>query len=72
VAQQARTDIGFQGGQVLALRTGEKSYEELMHALADDNAGRWHVVETDEERIRVDLSQIVYVRRETGNQKVGF
>lgn len=69
---QARTDIGFQGGQVLTLRTDDDVYEKLMTALADDHAGRWHAFDSDEERVQVDLSQVVYVRRDTGNQKVGF
>lgn len=72
MAQQARTDIGFQGGQILALRTQQDVYERLMDALADDKAGRWHAVDTGEEIVQIDLSQVVYVRRETGDQKVGF
>lgn len=68
----ARTDIGFQGGQVLALRVEDDVYEALMAALGDDRAGRWHAIDSEEDRVQVDLAQIVYVRRETGNQKVGF
>jgi hypothetical protein len=69
---QARIDIGFQGGPALALRVDDDAIEKLMAALADDNAKRWHALESDEERITVDLSQVVYVRRETGNRTVGF
>jgi hypothetical protein len=72
MARTARTDIGFQGGPVLALRTDDEAYDKLMAALADDGAARWHALDTDEERIQIDLSQVVYVRRETGDQKVGF
>ena len=68
----ARTDIGFQGGQVLALRVEDDVYEALMAALGDDRAGRCHAIDSEEDRVQVDLAQIVYVRRETGNQKVGF
>ena len=68
----ARTDIGFQGGQVLALRVEDDVYEALMAALGDARAGRWHAIDSEEDRVQVDLAQIVYVRRETGNQKVGF
>ena len=70
--QTARTDIGFHGGQVLSLRTGDDSYRKLMDALADDAAARWHSLELDDEQLQLDLSQIVYVRRETGNRAVGF
>lgn len=69
---QTRVDIGFQGGPALALRIEDAAIEALMAALADDNASRWHKLESDEEAITVDLSQVVYVRRETGNRTVGF
>lgn len=72
MAQMARTDIGFKGGQVLALRTADEVYDKLMAALADDNAGRWHALELEDERVQVDLASVVYVRRETGNKTVGF
>ena len=72
MAQSARTDIGFQGGQVLSLRTADDAYKKLMKALADDKSGRWHAVDTGDEVVQIDLSQVVYVRRETGNRAVGF
>jgi hypothetical protein len=64
--------VGFQGGPVLAVRAKPDSYDSLVAALGDDNAGRWQTLETDDSEILVDLSQIVYVRRESGDQKVGF
>ncbi len=67
-----RLDIGFQGGQVLAVRALADAYDKLTKALGDDKSKRWHTVETDDSEILVDLSQIVYVRRESGDQKVGF
>ncbi len=72
MAQTARTDIGFQGGQVLSLRTADDAYEKLMAALADDGGSRWHALDLEDERLQLDLSQIVYVRRETGARAVGF
>lgn len=68
----ARTDIGFQGGQVLSLRTVDDEYEKLVDALADDGSARWHTLGLEDEQLQLDLSQIVYVRRETGNRAVGF
>jgi len=72
MAQSARTDIGFQGGQVLSLRTADDAYKRLMDALANDAAPRWHSLDLDDEVLQLDLSQVVYVRRETGNRAVGF
>ena len=68
----ARTDIGFQGGQVLSLRTADDEYQKLVDALADDGSARWHTLALEDEQMQLDLSQIVYVRRETGNRAVGF
>jgi hypothetical protein len=72
VAQIARTDIGFQGGQVLSLRAADDAYEKLVAALASDAAPRWHTLELEDEHVQLDLAQIVYVRRETGARAVGF
>ena len=67
-----RLDVGFQGGQVLAVRSPLDAYDKLVKALGDDKAKRWHTLETDDSEILVDLAQIVYIRRDSGNQKVGF
>ncbi|MBA3299414.1 MAG: hypothetical protein H0U24_04955 [Thermoleophilaceae bacterium] len=67
-----RIDVGFQGGQMLAIRAGADALEKLLTALEDDKSGRWHTLETDESSVLIDLSQVVYVQRESGNQKVGF
>jgi hypothetical protein len=72
MADTRRIDLGFQGGQVLAIRAPAESQEKLEKALADDGGSRWHTLETTDEHILVDLSQVVYVRRESGTQKVGF
>jgi hypothetical protein len=61
--------IGFQGGQVLALRVLDKQLESLQKALG--NTG-WHELETEEGPVRLDLAQIVYVRSESSDLHVGF
>ena len=65
-------DVGFEGGPVLAVRATEESYTNLVKALGDDAADRWQSITTDDSEILVDLSKVVYVRREAGDQKVGF
>lgn len=72
MADLRRIDVGFQGGQVLAVRSPADAYDKLTKALGDDKSKRWHALETDDSEILVDLSQVVYVRREGGDQKVGF
>jgi hypothetical protein len=65
-------DVGFAGGPVLAVRATEESYAALVKALGEDGSDRWQTVTTDDSEILIDLSKVVYVRRESGDQKVGF
>jgi hypothetical protein len=64
-----RVSIGFQGGQVLALRVTDGQLELLYQALGD---GGWHEFETEEGPVRLYLGQVVYVRTEDSDQRVGF
>ena len=64
-----RVSVGFQGGQVLALRVTEEQLEALYRALGD---GGWHELETEEGPVRLDLAQVVYVRSEISDRGVGF
>jgi hypothetical protein len=65
-------DIGFQGGPVLPTRVKESSYEELHKALSKGSSDRWFELETLDSKISIDLSQVVYVRIDTEEQRVGF
>lgn len=67
-----RVDVGFNGGQVLTLRMAKEPYEALTVALADDRAERWHTVATEDSDVTLDLSQLVYVRLDTEQHRVGF
>lgn len=67
-----RVDVGFNGGQVLTLRMAKEPYEALTAALADDRAERWHTVATEDSDVTLDLSQLVYVRLDTEQHRVGF
>jgi hypothetical protein len=64
-----RISIGFQGGQVLALRVTEEQLKGLYKALAD---GGWHELGSDEGPVRLYLGQVVYVRAEEQDSHVGF
>jgi hypothetical protein len=67
-----RIDIGFQGGQVLPARVKQGSFEGLRSALSDERAERWFELETQDSKIAIDLSQVVYIRIDTDEQRVGF
>ena len=64
-----RISVGFQGGQVLALRVSDEQLRALHKALG--GAG-WHELGTEDGLVRLDLGQIVYVRAESDDQRVGF
>ncbi|HEX4564016.1 MAG TPA: hypothetical protein VH115_06125 [Solirubrobacteraceae bacterium] len=61
--------IGFQGGQVLALRLTDDQLATLYHALVE---GGWHEIASEEGPVRLDASQVCYVRAESDDQRVGF
>lgn len=64
-----RVSVGFQGGQVLALRVSDEQLQALHKALG---AGGWHELQTEDGPVRLDLAQVVYVRSEEDDQRVGF
>jgi hypothetical protein len=64
-----RISIGFQGGQVLAVRVSEAQLKDLDKALVD---GGWHELQTEDGLVRVYLGQVVYVRSEDEDSRVGF
>ena len=70
--ESRRIDIGFQGGPVLPARVKQSSYDELHKALSKDRSDRWFELETVDSKISIDLSQVVYVRIDTEEQRVGF
>jgi hypothetical protein len=68
-APTRRIGIGFQGGQVLALRVTDEQLAGLNQALG---GGGWHEVDSEEGPVRLDISQVVYVRSEGDELRVGF
>jgi hypothetical protein len=63
--------IGFQGGQVLALRLSEAQLKELNGVLREGRE-RWHEVEAADGAVLVDVGQVVYLRVESDEHRVGF
>ena len=64
--------IGFQGGQVLSMRISEEKLSELRQALANGDGGGWREVEATDGAVVLDLSQVVYLRVESDEHRVGF
>jgi hypothetical protein len=67
-----RVDVGFAGGQAITLRLSEDAFRALRKALSSDRSDRWHDLETEDGPVSLDLSQIVFVRRDQAEQRVGF
>ena len=64
-----RVSIGFQGGQVLALRVSEEELKALEQAL---ETGGWHEVKSEEGPVRLYLGQVVYISADSAEPHVGF
>jgi hypothetical protein len=69
MAALRRIGIGFQGGQVLALRVSDDQLKGLYKAL---DGGGWHELQSEDGPVRVYLGQVVYVRAEDEDSRVGF
>jgi hypothetical protein len=50
----------------------QSAFDGLRSALSHERAERWFELETQDSRISIDLSQVVYVRIDTDAQRVGF
>ena len=66
---RSRVVLGFQGGGALPLKLTEADTKKLMDALAK---GEWHDIADADGPVKGNLSQVVYVRSEADEQKVGF
>jgi hypothetical protein len=63
--------VGFQGGQVLSLRLSDSQLTDLRAAMREGRE-RWHEVEAADGAVVVDLGQIVYLRVESDEHRIGF
>ena len=67
-----RIDIGFQGGQVLPVRVTQEVFDSFKKGLADSGSEGWFDLKTQDSEVHIDLSQVVYVRLDTEEHRVGF
>ena len=64
-----RVSVGFYGAQVLALRLAQGDLDGLLGALEQ---GGWHRVAAEEGEVTLNLAQVIYVRVENEEQRIGF
>jgi hypothetical protein len=65
-----RVEIGFSGGQVVAMRMNEEKVRDLRKAL--DKADGWSDIETEDGTVALDLREVVFVRGAPGEHRIGF
>jgi hypothetical protein len=66
-----RTAVGFQGGQVLSLRLPEEVLVKLRETLKEGKE-RWVEVDASDGAVLVDVGQVVYLRVESDEHRIGF
>jgi hypothetical protein len=66
-----RTALGFQGGGVLSLRLPEEVLSSLRDTLKEGR-DRWMEVEASDGAVLVDIGQVVYLRVESDEHRIGF
>jgi hypothetical protein len=64
-----RVTIGFAGGPSVSVRVKEDALKDLRNALS---GGGWHVLETEDGEVTLNLGQIVFLDVDTGEPRVGF
>ena len=64
-----RVELGFEGGQVIAVRISQSELDALRKALGGDG---WHLLKTEEDEVDVNLADLVFLRTAGDGQKVGF
>ena len=70
MASSSRLSIGFQGGQVLALRVSDEQLGALNQALVGGSG--WHDIDGEDGPVRVALEEVVYVSADKDDSRVGF
>ena len=70
-APARRAAVGFQGGQVLSMRLSDEQLTTLRNVLRDGKE-RWHEVEATDGAVLVDLGQVVYLRVDSDDHRIGF
>jgi hypothetical protein len=65
-----RAEIGFGGGQVVAVRLVPKQLADLRKAV--EKGEGWHSLETEDGALSLDLAKVVFVRAASPEHRVGF
>jgi len=69
MAEAQKVEIGFEGGQVVAVRLGE---DELKALRKQVEKGGWHDIATEDGTLAVYVGKVAFIRTDSGAPKVGF
>jgi isopenicillin N synthase-like dioxygenase len=69
MADAQKVEIGFEGGQVIAVRLNE---EELKGLRKQVEKGGWHDVKTEDGVLAVYVGKVAFLRIDSGAHRVGF
>ena len=66
-----RVAVGFHAGGSLPLRLNDDKLADLRKAITAA-AGGWHEVESEDGTVLLNLAQVIYLRVESDEHKIGF
>ena len=69
MADAQKVEIGFEGGQVVAVRL---TADELKDLRKQVEKGGWHDLHTEDGVVAVYLGKVAFLRIESGAHRVGF
>jgi len=69
MAEAQKVEIGFEGGQVVAVRIGEDELKDLRKQV---EKGGWHDIKTEDGVLSVYVGKVAFLRIQSGAQQVGF
>jgi hypothetical protein len=69
MAEAQKVEIGFEGGQVVAVRLDDNELKDLRKQV---EKGGWHDVKTEDGVLSVFAGKVAFLRIDSGAQKVGF
>jgi hypothetical protein len=69
MAASRHISIGFQASMPITLRVSQESLDSLLGALGGEG---WHDVEGDDGTVRLNLANVLWVRADREEQRVGF
>jgi hypothetical protein len=64
-----KVEIGFEGGQVVAVRLDEDELKDLRKQV---EKGGWHDVRTEDGVLAVYVGKVAFLRIDSGEHRVGF